>query len=95
MDIKLAIIITLAVVLLATIVLTVFLGIEKHYLPQIYETICKAYEDGVERGLKDVELKAYILQAMEDKTKEMGMPFKLIFILIKSLVKRYLEYRGE
>lgn len=92
---NLAIIITLCIILLALITYTILMGIQNHYVVKLFGTIEFAYNKGISMGLKGVELKAYVIQAVEDKMDELHIPLKIIRYLIKMIIKRIIEYKEE
>lgn len=87
----LALVIVLAVALAGILAYTIIKGIKKSWFKKLYETIKQAIKDAEKRGGTGVEKKAYVLEQVEKKCDELGIPYKLILGITEKLIDEIVE----
>jgi len=86
----------IGVAVLATVIYCIVMGIKNKWFSQLYETIKAAIKEAETKypdAGQGAEKKKYVLQKVENKCKELGVPYnflkKLISIAIDNIIADY------
>jgi len=88
-------IIELVAIILAVVAFLVWFGInavKNKWITALSETIKAAIKEAEASGKSGEEKKAYVLQKVEEKCKELGIPFKLMVGLVSKLIDTIVKH---
>lgn len=66
-------------------------AIKNKWISQIIDTIEKAIKEAEESGKSGDEKKAYVMLQVEKKCEELGIPFRLIYTLVSTIIDKIIK----
>ena len=61
-------------------------------ISKLYDTVAKAIKEAEASGKTGAEKKAYVLEKVEEKCQELGIPYKLFYGVIGKLIDTIIKH---
>lgn len=84
--------VAISIAIVAILVWISVKAVKNKWLAALSETIKKAIKDAETTGKSGAEKKAYVLQRIEEKCDELGIPFRLVVGLVSRLIDTIVKH---